>query len=78
MKTVIFRLPAPWASYLINGDASGLSADELSTIGRTLVRLGVGAGNCLDMQDEETFSEFHDAWNEQPLAGATADFTFSS
>jgi len=32
IETITYKLPAYWASYLINGDSSGLEESELQTV----------------------------------------------
>jgi len=32
IETITYKLPAYWASYLINGDASGMEESELETV----------------------------------------------
>jgi hypothetical protein len=53
MKTEEYKLPMYWASYLINGDASGLFDKEQEEIERFLSRKGLGA--CLDCSEEPEF-----------------------
>lgn len=40
MKTATYTLPSYWASYLINGDASGLDAGEQATVDAFMAREG--------------------------------------
>jgi hypothetical protein len=70
MNTETYILPAYWASYLINGDASGLSDDEQAECDAwTDTNLG---GNCVDV-GEPYFAHRNDAGT---LAGDVAEFTF--
>jgi len=58
--------PSHWASYFINGDASGLYEDELAAADAFLDRMGMGMP--VDCRDAGCFCTMHDAWNEMPLA----------
>lgn len=69
MKTVTYTLPSYWASYLINGDASGLEDAETKEIDGFCADLGP----CLDVSDEEEFSWHNDA---NSLGSSVATFTF--
>lgn len=53
MTTEEYKLPMYWASYLINGDSSGLLENELEEIQRFINGKGLGA--CLDCSDEPEF-----------------------
>ena len=68
MKNCIetYKLPAAWASFLINGDSSGTDEEELTAIKAFCRRNGlpVSAASC----EPAGFSRFHDAMNEMPLA----------
>ena len=59
MKTETFLLPAYWASYLINGDASGLDDDEQAACDKWLSR-NPGA-EIVDCSSEQFFSHSNDA-----------------
>ena len=64
-----YVLPAYWASYLINGDLSGYSDEEIAE----MEEFCKGLGPCIDMTDEDEFSWTNDANN---LGGAVATFHF--
>lgn len=66
-------LPAHWASYLINGDASGMGDDEIADIDR-YVKLQ-GLASCTSVGDETWFAQRNDAGG---LGGDVATFTFLS
>jgi hypothetical protein len=71
-----YRLPSYWASYLINGDASGLSDDEAREVDACvdwIERNEGGSVSCVDCNGEQEFERRND-WND--LGGATACFTF--
>lgn len=76
LKTETYRLPAHWASYLINGDATSFDLyddgdAEIKRIDDFLKRNNLRL--CMDCTDEEEFSWNNDAGE---LAGSTAEFTF--
>lgn len=65
-----FTLPVYWASYLVNGDASGLSDEDQAACDAWLAFQH--PGNCVDV-GEPWFSRSNDANN---LGGDVATFTF--
>lgn len=65
-----YILPARWASYLINGDDSGLEDPEIAEIDSFCE----GLGPCVNVSDENEFSWTNDA---NDVGGAVATFTFS-
>ena len=67
-----YRLPAPWASYLVNGDASGLEAGEQERIDAFLKSEGLPAP--VDCEPEASFCHSCDAPGE--LAGDMLLFRF--
>ena len=67
-----YRLPAPWASYLINGDASGLETGEQERIDAFLAAEGLSAP--VDCESEASFCRSCDAPGE--LAGNMLLFRF--
>ena len=69
-----YRLPAPWASYLINGDASGLATGEQERIAAFLAAENLGSP--VDCEQEASFSHFCDASGE--LAGNMLLFRFQA
>lgn len=69
MKIETYVLPAYWASYLLNGDASGYEDVELKEIKDFCEDLGP----CIDVTDEEEFRWWNDANN---LGGSVATFHF--
>jgi len=72
MRTRTLTLPAYWASYLINGDASGLEPGEQETVDAFLAREGLPAP--VDCTAEPYFSRHNDA--HTGLAGDVLDYTF--
>ena len=65
-----YRLPAYWASYLINGDASGLESGERATIDAWLAR--EGGPNIVDCGDSY-FSRHNESGNG--MAGDVCEYT---
>ena len=49
------RLPIYWASYLVNGDASGLEDGEEKQIQETLEYLNIDKWICVDVKDDISF-----------------------
>ena len=74
MKTLTFTLPAPWASYLVNGDDSGLEPGEQEQCDAFLARNGISANDCLDCSEESWFARDNDATR---LGGDVMDFVFN-
>lgn len=69
---VDYRLPAPWASYLMNGDASGLETGEQERIDAFLAVEGLS--DPVDCESEASFCHSCDAPSE--LAGDMLLFRF--
>jgi hypothetical protein len=59
--------PSYWASYLINGDASGISAEEKARADAWLVRNEVL--NVVDCEEESRFTRHYQLYD--PLADCT-------
>lgn len=79
MRTTTATLPAHWASYLINGEASSFSLEadgdeELELIDRLCKEEGFG--HCLDCTEEAEFRWTHDATAYGVLAGNCLTYTF--
>lgn len=72
MKTLTYTLPAYWASYLINGDGSGLEPGEQETIDAFLAREALDFP--VDCTEEARFNRYNDA--HTGLAGDVLDYTF--
>lgn len=58
LTTQLYTLPAPWAPYLVNGDASSLEDDEVAVIDAWLTR--VSPGHLLTCSEEPFFSWHND------------------
>lgn len=71
MDIQTYTLPSYWASYLINGDASGLENGEEDEIDEWL--LSKQPGYCVGVGDDHWFSRSNDAGT---LAGDVAEYTF--
>lgn len=73
MATITATAPSHWASYLINGDASGLDDDEKNACDAWIAREGLG--DPVDCSDAG-FIRAHDAFREWPLASDCQEYTF--
>ena len=67
-----YELPVYWASYLINGDDSGLEPGERQEIDTWLAKQGLDRGDAVDC-GEPYFSWNNDA---NGIGGDVAEFTF--
>ena len=74
-ETTLVRLPAYWASSLINGDDSGIDENEIQQIDETLEHLGLEAMSCCSMEDEAEF-ELRPSYLPWLKDGAYATFSF--
>ncbi len=76
MTRKIFKLTAPshWASYLINGDASGMSGEDLSQCNGWLEEEFGEAADAVDCEDAG-FRWRHDA-SRHALAADCQTYTF--
>lgn len=74
IQTTDLTLPAYWASYLVNGDASGLSEDDRWAIDRHLARFDLTAGQCLTCDEGERFQWSHDGFGGGAMV---LEFTFA-
>lgn len=76
INTIEYTLPAYWASYLINGDASGLEQGEQEQIDAWVEKqrqaLNTSLFSCAGCIDEG-FSPWNDATT---LGGDVCDYTF--
>lgn len=72
MKTISYKLPAYWASYLVNGDASSLQPGEEQQIQYFLACHSLGSP--CGVSEEEYFSHSNDA--HTGLGGDVLDYTF--
>jgi len=71
LETITYTLPSYWASYLINGDASGISDDDQAQADAFLKREGLPSP--CSCSDESWFAHRNDAGT---LAGDVLDYTF--
>ena len=55
IKTTEITLPIYWASYLVNGDASGLEENEEKTIHETLEWAELTNHECIDVKEDISF-----------------------
>jgi hypothetical protein len=75
MKYTVIKLTAPstWATYLINGDASGLEPHEKAMADAWLDREGLGIpASC----EDAGFCWTHDAFIECPLGTDCEEYSF--
>ena len=73
MNTVTLTAPSEWASYLINGDASGLNDAEIAACDAWIDDIGVGAPvGC----EDAGFINWHDARLFAPFAADCQAYTF--
>lgn len=71
LETETYTLPAYWASYLINGDASGIDDEEQAACDSFLE--SIPGWICSDCGNESFFSHCNDAGT---LAGDCLEYTF--
>ena len=81
MITEKYDLPAHWASYLINGDATSFSLNdagagdaEIAVIDEFMNDIGEGA--IVTCSEEPFFSKYHDAQPYGVLACDCLEYTF--
>lgn len=74
IKTLKFMLPAFWASYLINDDASGMDEGEIKAVDQWMKQTRLPAPAACS--DEIDFFHWHDARDVYPYASDCAVFTF--
>lgn len=72
IETVELTAPSAWASYIINGDASGITDAEQDAADQFL---GTVDGECVDVSGEE-FMTYHDARQFAPYAADCSTYTF--
>lgn len=73
LKTIKITAPSAWASYLINGDASGIEAEDVAAADAWIERQGVG----LPVSCEDAgFMWRHDASIEMPLGADCQEYVF--
>jgi hypothetical protein len=75
MKLIELTAPSHWASYLINGDSSGLDAYDVKQADAWIAREGLGDPvNC----EDAGFCRSHDAWTECPFSADCQTYTFAA
>lgn len=73
LQTLTITAPSHWASYLINGDASGIEPEDVAACDAWIAREGVGLPvSC----DDAGFRWRHDAYAECPLGSDCQDYIF--
>jgi hypothetical protein len=78
--TEVYTLPSHWAGALINGDDSGLDAEDIAALEAfesDMIRQ-YGSCWCLSVGDDEVgdFRRYHDATHYGVLACDVLDFVF--
>ena len=73
MNTVTFPAPSAWASYLINGDDSGIPGEDKAQCDAWLENLGMGAPLCCS---DAGFIWHHDAYAQCPLGADCQYYAF--
>ena len=78
IEIVKYELPTYWASALINGDLSGLEADDLIGLAQFENYMMKEHGSChaADVESEGHFSRWHDATRFGILACDVAEYSF--
>lgn len=69
-----YTLPAHWAVYLVNADASAYEDEEIEAIDAFTGNEGLGF--CVNVADDNGFVTWHDARDVYPYAADCAEFTF--
>jgi hypothetical protein len=78
MQIETYLLPSHWASALVNGDVTGYEEDDLNAIilfTDAMVRCH-GRCWCVNVDEEESFTHYHDARRYGVLACNCTEFTF--
>ena len=73
IKFETLTLPAHWACYLVNGDASYLNDSEVAVIDAFADTFP--AFHVTDVSEEAYFSRYHDADNGEGLLTEVAEYT---
>jgi|TARA_B100000085_G_scaffold171205_1_gene155807 hypothetical protein len=82
MITEKYDLPAHWASYLINGDATSFSLNddggdaEIALIDEIVADIDTKGGALITCSEESFFSKYHDAQPYGVLACDCLEYTF--
>jgi hypothetical protein len=73
LKPITATAPDAWASYLINGDASGITDEDQVQCDAWIAALGLGGPvTC----EDAGFIRYHDAYAHCPLAADCQRYTF--
>lgn len=78
MDIETYKLPAHWASALINDDQSGLDDDDAAALDRFTAHMTAVHGRCwpLTCDDDAGFETYHDARQFGVLACDTLTYYF--
>lgn len=74
MRQHTLTAPSSWASYLINGDASGMEDDEIEACDEWIESESLGTP--VDCSEESNFITYHDARAHYPYAADCSTYTF--
>lgn len=74
MQTTEYKLPASWASALVNGDLTGLGEGEEEALMRVVA--GENLPDPLSVSEDPEFLKYHDAQPYGVLACDCLTFTF--
>lgn len=71
LKTIEITAPAYWASYLFNGDASGIEDSEAAACDAWLEREASGCKSfsITDINGESYFGSWFDDWGQEGVTG---------
>ena len=73
LEPITLTAPSSWASFLINGDDSGILNEDRSAVIDWVERQGLGwPVSC----DDFGWSRWHDAWEEFPYFTDCQTYTF--
>ena len=72
MVTTKYTLPIYWASYLVNGDDSGIDEAEKAVVDRFLADT---LGHCIDAGEDYWFQQYNDATD---IGGDVCEYIFLS
>lgn len=75
MQIVKLVAPSAWATYLINGDATGIEPGDKQAADQWILSLGFGAPlSC----DDYGFCTSHDAFNVMPFGADCQEYAFDA
>ena len=77
LETIFGNAPSYWASYLVNGDSSGLEQEEIEQADKFAEWLGGNIVDCTGEHDDDHpgFMRYHDAQQFGTLAADCSRYT---